>query len=176
MTKTLVLGLGNPILGDDGVGWHVVAALQGSVHHAPTGADVELDCHVGGGLSLMERLVGYDRVIVVDAINLGQGSTGSVICCPLAALPNPAVGHLASAHETNLATALQLGRKVGAHLPETVMVVAVESPHVYEFAETLTPSVAGAVPQAAQRVLDTLRQWGVAGDTILRPLQDRSGG
>ncbi|MER3457722.1 MAG: peptidase M52 [Chloroflexota bacterium] len=113
---------------------------------------------MGGGLSLMERLVGYDRAIVIDAINLGQGPVGHVTCFPLEALPHPSVGHLTSAHETNLWTALQVGRTMGAHLPTQVMVVAVESPYVYEFSDKLTPPVAAAVPQAVQKVLELLRQ------------------
>jgi hydrogenase maturation protease len=187
MTKTLVIGLGNPLLGDDGVGWHVAEGVrqalmgasrptegegrrtdeplpspyrggegEGSVPHPPS--FVEVDCHVGGGLSLMERLVGYDRAIVIDAVNLGQGPVGHVTCFPLEALPHPSVGHLTSAHETNLWTALQVGRTMGAHLPAQVMVVAVESPYVYEFSDKLTPPVAAAVPQAVQKVLELLGQ------------------
>ena len=58
--RTIVVGLGNPILGDDGVGWRVAQAVQAL---APE-ADVE--CQALGGLSLMERLVGYQRAIIVD--------------------------------------------------------------------------------------------------------------
>jgi hydrogenase maturation protease len=105
----------------------------------------------------MERLVGYDRAIVIDAINVGQGPSGGVYCFPLEALPNPSAGHLGSAHETNLWTALQLGRAMGAHLPDQVMIVAVESSYVYEFTETLTPPVAAAVPEAVRRVLALLQ-------------------
>lgn len=173
MTKTLVLGLGNPLLGDDGVGWHVAEGVRQALMGAsrPTEDEgrtrgdcppsfVEVDCHVGGGLSLMERLVGYDRAIVIDAVNLGQESVGSVTCFPLEALPHPSVGHLTSAHETTLWTALQVGRTMGAHLPAQVIVVAVESPYVYEFSDKLTPPVAAAVPQAVQKVLELLQQEG----------------
>lgn len=161
MTKTLVIGLGNPLLGDDGVGWHVAEGVR-EAFSPPISCDsapsIEVDCHVGGGLSLMERLVGYDRAIVIDALSTGQRPVGSVICFPLEALPHPNVGHLTSAHETNLWTALQVGRTMGAHLPAQVMVVAVESPYVYEFSEELTPPVAAAVPQAVRKVLELLRQ------------------
>lgn len=157
MTKTLVIGLGNPLLGDDGVGWHVAEGVRQALTQ-DDGQQIEVDCHVGGGLSLMERLVGYDRVIVIDAISTGQAPVGSVTCFPLEALPHPSVGHLTSAHETNLWTALQVGRTMGAHLPAQVMVVAVESPYVYEFSDRLTPPVVAAVPQAVQKVLELLRQ------------------
>ncbi len=164
MARTLVIGLGNPLLGDDGVGWHVAEEVRQALREAPPPREdnrpssVEVDCHVGGGLSLMERLVGYDRAIVIDAIYTGQRSVGSVTCLPLEALPHPSAGHLTSAHETNLWTALQVGRTMGAHLPAQVIVVAVESPYVYEFSQELTPPVAAAVPQAVRKVLELLQQ------------------
>ncbi len=150
--KTLVLGLGNPILGDDGVGWRVADAVA---QHANTGA-VEVDCHAGGGLSLMERLVGFDRAILIDAANLCQGPTGSVYAFPLTDLANPFAGHLGSAHETSLATALEVGRALGTPLPAQVTVVAVESPNVYQFSDSLTEAVAAAVDRASALVLTLL--------------------
>jgi hypothetical protein len=60
--KTLILGLGNPILRDDGVGLRVAQALRPMLAEAH---GVEVDENTWGGLRLMERLVGYDRVIVV---------------------------------------------------------------------------------------------------------------
>ncbi len=56
--KTLVLGLGNPLLGDDAVGLRVAASLRGRLP-----PDVELDEDYCGGLRLMERLAGYDRAV-----------------------------------------------------------------------------------------------------------------
>ncbi len=148
--KTLVIGLGNPILGDDGVGWRV--AEQVRTHVADPG--VEVDCLAGGGLSLMERLVGYDQAILVDAISTGQAAPGQVSCFGLDQLLDPTAGHLSSAHDTSLQTALQLGARLGMPLPGRVMVVAIESQHVYEFSEELTPPVAAAVPEAVRRIVD----------------------
>ena len=60
---TLVVGLGNPILGDDGVGWRVIDELDELEHD-----DASLQQACVGGVSLMELLVGYRRAIIVDAI------------------------------------------------------------------------------------------------------------
>ena len=150
--KTLVLGLGNPLLGDDGVGWRVVEQVRDQT----TASTIEIDFHAGGGLSLMERLVGYDRVIIVDAINTGRAAQGTVSSFRLEDLPNDAAIHLTSAHETNLQTALQVGRKMGAVLPNEIFVVGVESRHVYDFSEQLSPAVANAVPGAVRLVLTQL--------------------
>ena len=77
---------------------------------------------------------------------------GNVLCTPLNELPNPAAGHTASSHDTSLATALKLGRKLGARLPDEVWVVAVEAERLYEFGAGLSPAVAAAVPDAVRRV------------------------
>jgi hydrogenase maturation protease len=166
--KTIVVGLGNPILGDDGVGWHVAEAVQAQFHGAGEGQQVDIVQLSLGGLSLMESLVGYQRAIIIDALNLGMGETGSVYCFALQELPNPNSGHLGSAHDTSLMTALEVGRKMGAELPDEVIVVGIESPYVYDFSEQLSPAVSSAIPQATRAVLSLLQ----AGDC---PQTDQTG-
>jgi hydrogenase maturation protease len=164
MSKILVIGLGNPILGDDGVGWRVVEQLSAQVGAAP-GEEIQtpgekfftFDYASLGGLSLMERLVGYQRVILVDSMETGQSPEGSVRVFSLEELSNPSAGHSASAHDTSLLTAIETGRKMGLALPESVRVVAIEARNVYDFSEELSPTVAAAVPVAVQAVLDELK-------------------
>ena len=147
--KTLVVGLGNPLLGDDGVGWHVAEFLRQQRSLSP---GVEIDTLALGGIGLMERLIGYQRAIIIDALKTDHFPTGSVHNFRLDELVNPFAGHLGSAHETNLQTALELGRSLGAVLPDEVNVIAIESPYVYDFSDQLSPPVAAAVEIAAQLV------------------------
>ncbi|MDR3564502.1 MAG: hydrogenase maturation protease [Negativicutes bacterium] len=147
--KTLVVGLGNPLLGDDGIGWVVAEHLRKQQLLAP---DVEIDTLALGGIGLMERLVGYQRAIIIDALKTGHFPTGSVHGFGLDELENQFAGHLGSAHETNLQTALILGRELGAELPNEVMVVAIESPYIFDFSDQLSAEVAAAVEIAAQLV------------------------
>jgi hydrogenase maturation protease len=158
-----VLGLGNPILGDDGVGWRVAEQCAERIKTHPrlatVASSIEFDSHSGGGLSLVERLVGYDRVILIDAISAGTRPPGSVACFRLEELTNPGSVHTSSAHDTSLATALELARRLGARVPETVVVVAVKAQNLYEFSEELSPAVETAVPEAVERVLDQLATW-----------------
>lgn len=148
---TLVVGLGNPILGDDGVGWRVAQAVQ---QLAPA---IEVECLSVGGLSLMERLIGYDCAVIVDAIHTGNRRPGSVIVFPLSALPDASAGHTTSVHDTSLQAAMDLGRRMGARLPAEVHVVAIEAVAVYDFTEELTPAIAAAIPQAVAAVMGILK-------------------
>ncbi len=154
----MIIGLGNPILGDDGVGWRVsqaVAAVLGEGKPA-----VEVDWLSVGGLSLMERLIGYERAIIVDSIQTEEGTAGEVSVFPLEALPDPAAGHTTAIHDASLQTALALGQQMGARLPERIMVVAVEAERVFDFSERLSPAVAAAVPRATEAVLALLAEKG----------------
>lgn len=157
--RTLVIGLGNPLLGDDGVGWRVAEEVQKQIgsNASAFSNPTEVDCHAGGGLSLMERLVGYDRAVIVDALCSGR-PPGEVSRSRLEDLPDFSSAHTGAAHDTSLQNALRLGRMIGAHLPEGIIVIGVEAQSVYDFSETLSPPVARAVPVAVRRVLDLLEE------------------
>ncbi|GAB4503122.1 MAG: hydrogenase maturation protease [Anaerolineales bacterium] len=165
--KKLVIGLGNPILGDDGIGWKVAERVQQSLPTSLTCQasnrqghlqTVEVECASLGGLSLMERLLGYEHVILVDSIATGQNPIGSVEVFPLERLSNPMAGHSASPHDVSLLTALKIAVSLGANIPKKIDVVAIETQNLYEFSEELTPPVAAAVPIAAEKVLQLLQE------------------
>ena len=158
--KTLIVGLGNPILGDDGAGWRIAEQVQQRVQDDSTfripHSEIDIDCVSLGGLSLMERLIGYQRAIVIDAIGTGQHPIGTAYHFRLDDLYDPTSGHTTAAHDVSLMTAIQMGRSLGADLPEQIDVIAIESPYVYEFSEELTPPVAAAVPRAVELVMGLL--------------------
>lgn len=143
--KTLVVGLGNPILGDDGIGWRIAETLQED-KNLP--ADTEVTCLALGGISLMEALIGYERVILIDSILTRQAPIGNVSVHELDDFDNLSYGHLTAAHDTSLQNALKIGHELGAQLPEEITVVVIEAQKVYDFSEQLSPEVAAAIPKA----------------------------
>jgi|WetSurMetagenome_2_1015567.scaffolds.fasta_scaffold184585_2 hydrogenase maturation protease len=152
--KTLVVGLGNPILGDDGVGWVVAEEVR---KHLPPDLPVDVDCLSLGGISLMERLIGYERAILIDAFISGE-QEGSIITLKLDELPNHSAFHLTSTHDTSLQNAMEMGRQLGVDLPEHVTVVGVSASHVYDFSEELSPPVQSSVPKMIEIVVELLMQ------------------
>ncbi len=163
---TLVVGLGNPLLADDGVGWRVAQALLARLVADPVlaadppYADVEVDHLAVGGLALMERLVGYRRAVLVDAMVTGRHPPGTVRRFSIADIPDREATHLDSAHDASLATALAAGRSLGADLPTEIAIVAVEAVRVSEFGEELTPEVEAAIPVALDAVLAAIGETG----------------
>lgn len=150
--KTLVVGLGNPILGDDGVGWKVAEEVKGKL---PADACVEIECLSLGGISLMEHLIGYPRAILVDSFALDE-PLGSILILKLDDLPNYSAYHTNCPHDTSLQNAIEMGKSLGAKLPDEVMVVGIATKRVHDFSEELSPPVAEAVPLAAKFVLELL--------------------
>ncbi len=155
--KTLVIGLGNPILTDDGVGvkvaYEVEKALASEARNGITVTEASV-----GGLRLMEMLVGYDRVILVDALTWRRSVPGTMHRMTLDDLRaiSP-TQHSASAHDTSLVTALETGALMGLHLPGEIVIFAVEVENIIEFSEDSTPAVEAAIPKVTAAVLAELR-------------------
>jgi len=160
----VIFGLGNPLLGDDGVGWVIAEEVQTRLTGiqadlaARSNFRVEVDSLSLGGLSLMERLAGCQKAILIDSIVTGNYPMGTVFHFEMEDLPAAYIGHLSSAHDVSLPTALEVGRSMGIQLPQKIVIVAVESQIVYEFSEELSPPIAAAVPEAATLTLQLLDQ------------------
>lgn len=149
--RTLILGLGNPLLTDDSVGLRVVQELKPLLAGRE---DIQVDEDYWGGLRLMERLVGFDRAIVIDAIRTGA-PPGTIHELSVDSIPTQ---HSASGHDVNLPTALALGRQTGAHLPasENILLVGIEAEDIITFSEDCTPQVQAAIPRAVETVMAAL--------------------
>jgi hydrogenase maturation protease len=150
--KTLIIGLGNPLLRDDSVGLRLVKELKGLFTDSP---DIEVTEDYWGGLRLMERMVGYDRAIIVDAICTGA-PPGTIHLLSPEDIPTQ---RSASAHDVNLPTALEFGRQAGAHLPtsENILLVGIEASDVQTFDENLSSEVEAALPNAVNQILSALK-------------------
>ena len=115
---------------------------------------VEVDFAALGGLSLMERMLGYGQVVLVDSMCTGARPEGAVDHYALEDLPKPGGGHTVAAHDTSLTTALRTAQALGASVPSRVDVVAIETAACLEFSEMLSPQVEAAVPLATRKVLE----------------------
>ena len=151
MSSTLVLGMGNPILSDDGVGLLVADRLRES----PLPQDVEVALSEVGGLRLLELVRGFTRVIIIDALRSPAESgrhPGEVHRYEAKDFKG---GHrYGSAHSIGLDTALEIGHKLGYDMPADVTVFAIEAEDVETFGEELSPPVAAA----AERVVALVRE------------------
>jgi len=148
--KTLLLGMGNPILCDDAVGIRLAGAVAERLGPRP-GLDVLEECSVGG-LNLVEVFAGYDRVVVLDSIMTADGVPGTWYTFDARSLRETL--NLRNVHDTNFATALQLGRTMGTALPadDEIRVFAVEVADTATFSETMSEALEAAFPELVAEI------------------------
>jgi len=155
VTPTLVLGIGNILLRDEGVGVRVIEALR--ARGAPDGVEV-----VDGGTfgpALVDVLADRERVVVVDAVE-AEGEPGTLFrfgADDLAAPAGPGLG----LHDVGLPQALDMARQLGC-APREVVIIGIK-PGAIEPGLDLTPAVAAAVPKAVDLVL---RELGAEGEAL----------
>ena len=153
MGRVLVLGLGNILQGDDGVGVHIVRWLAGQ---APMTGVTVLD---GGtiGASLLVELEGVDALLVADAVDSGQ-EAGQVTLFRGEEmdrlLARPRAG---SVHEAGLAELLDMARLLDC-LPPRRALLGIQ-PRTIAWGDTLSPPLARSLPEAGRRVRSLLEEW-----------------
>ncbi len=143
---TLILGIGNPILSDDGVGIHVVKALK--KEKLPENVKVK---EAGlAGLSIIDMIIGYDQLILVDAIK-ANGEPGTIYELSVEDLSSLPFLHFSSTHEADFLTALEVGKKLFPEkMPKDITIFAIEVEDITTFSEECTPKVKEAIPKIVE--------------------------
>jgi hydrogenase maturation protease len=148
VNKTLIIGLGNPIVSDDSVGIKAARKLK---PHFQDNEQVEVIELYSGGLKLMEAMEGFKKAIIIDSMVTGNHTPGTIIEIELDELPR--TKNMASAHDTGLYQAMETGRALGIKLPETVNIIGIEALDVINFGENLSPEVEAALPKAVSMAI-----------------------
>jgi hydrogenase maturation protease len=154
--KTLLVGMGNPILCDDAVGVRLAHDFKGKLTAVPD-LDVMEECSLGG-LDLLDVFSDYDRVLILDSIQTGEGCPGDWYYFTAEALRETV--HLTNIHDTNFATALELGHSVGMALPSLtdIHIFAVEAKENLTFSERMTSELEGRFSCYASAILGEIRE------------------
>ncbi len=147
--KIMVLGVGNLLLSDEGVGVHVVRELMGMA--LPAGVEV-VDGGVQG-LGLMGTVLGADCLIVIDAVR-GGGPPGSIYRFDVEDLTKSPHLYKMSVHEVGILDVLDVSRLVG-QTPNTT-VIGIE-PKSMEMGMELSPEIQAKVPRVIELILDELK-------------------
>ena len=144
MTKTLVMGLGNEILADDAVGVLVARQLKDELAGR---ADV-VSCAMHG-LALLELFIGYDRAILIDAIQTGKNPPGTITELRGEDLDKV---YAPSPHYAGVPEMLELAEQLELDFPNEFLIFAVEVEDMRTIGGPVTPAVAAAIPAVCERV------------------------
>ncbi len=152
--KTRIIGLGNTILSDDGVGVYAVREVRRRL--AETGraekADV-VETEVGG-FDLMELMSGWDRVILIDSIQFDGVEPGTLVRLDPQDLRTSL--RIRSVHDIDLPTALCLGRSLGFKMPDEILIYGIQAEDARTLGESMTGSVIHGMHEAVDLVLHRL--------------------
>jgi len=152
--RVVILGIGNTILSDEGVGVQAAFALREG-HVLPTGVEV-ID---GGtaGMELLDALADVDLLLVLDAVK-ARRAPGTVVCLTGSEVPVFFRSKL-SPHQVSICDVLA-SLEFAGHAPHDLVLVGVE-PESLELGLELTPTVAAQVPRMVALAVQHLRQRGV---------------
>ncbi len=156
--KTLILGLGNDLYGDDGVGLHIIHLLQENLSalNSILSSENQIDLHPCSltGLSILDEIVGYDNLIIIDTIKRENPVTGRITVMEekdIRHIPGP------SPHYVSLPQMIEIGRRLNLKVPDKIKIIAVEAKNMYNMGESLTPEMKQAVPDILSQLKSVLR-------------------
>jgi hydrogenase maturation protease len=153
LTKILVLGLGNTLISDDGVGIYVVRALRRRL------SDQRYDFQEAsiGGVGLLDLIAGYEHAVIVDCIKTGKEAPGHLYKFRMedfkASTHPPFAGHSLS-----LGTVLQLGEQLGYEMPRSIRIYAVEIKDNQTMKEHCTREVEDAIVGIVKEIVRELKE------------------
>jgi hydrogenase maturation protease len=150
--KTIVLGVGNQILGDDGVGVHIANELKKHINDP----NITIDEAITGGMNLLDLILGYDKAIIIDAVKTEKEENGEVKRIPL---NDFSTMHSCNPHDVSLIEAIEMAKKMGeARIPAEIIVIGVMMKQIpCEFGEKLSENIATAVPKAVEMTLNEIK-------------------
>jgi hydrogenase maturation protease len=151
MPGILVLGLGNELLADDAVGVEAVRRLKKDLSGQVTLVDSPVS-----GMALLDLLAGYDRAIIIDAVQTGRHPVGTVM-----ELASEDIGTVIapSPHYSGLPEVIAVAERLELDFPSPIKVFAVEVRDTVTLGGEMNPVVKSAVEVVARRVIKQVRCW-----------------
>lgn len=151
--KTIILGVGNQILGDDGVGVQVANELKKRIKHPY----IIIDEAITGGMNLLELILGYDKAIIIDAVKSENGKNGQVKKIPLTEFSTM---RSCNPHDVSLFEAIKMAEKMGEdRIPNEIIIIGILMKNIpCEFSEKLSPKIQEAVPKAITLILKEIKK------------------
>jgi hydrogenase maturation protease len=147
--KTIILGLGNPLFGDDGAGCRVARALRRRVKQE----DIDIEEFSGAGLDIPELIQGYDKAIIIDAIQNNGGEIGKIHHLDwykIASLP------AGQSHQMDFIRALKMAVEAGQDTLPNISIYAIEAGEINRVKTGCSPAVQAAIPVLVETIIREL--------------------
>jgi len=156
--NTRIIGLGNSILSDDGVGIYAAREIVRRLADAGLQAGVDVQESEVAGFALMELMAGWKRIILIDSIQFDGLEPGTVVRIDPDDLRTSY--RIRSVHDIDLPTALELGRRMGLAMPSRLLIFGIQAEDPLTLGESLTDAAARGMNEAVDLVLKEIRNSG----------------
>jgi hydrogenase maturation protease len=149
--KTLVIGLGNTIAGDDGIGIHVARELKSEINEE----NIDVLETYYSGLKLVDLMYGYDKVVVIDAFKNGSSEPGELELFDVK--DHRFEESPAMLHNINFMSNYGLIRKTYPQIPDDIKIIGININDINSFKENLSSELKSKLPEITKRIIDILR-------------------
>lgn len=147
-----MLGIGNPVLTDDGIG--IIVAREIAKRHIP---GVDIDEATASGIEVMEMMLDYRKIVIVDATMFPDREPGEIMRLKEEDFSHTV--HGSSPHGVNLTTAIALGRKTSPErMPGEIVFIAMQAEDVSTFSEKMTAKVEKKLPDFIDLVVKEIKK------------------
>jgi hydrogenase maturation protease len=153
--STRIIGLGNSILTDDGVGIYAAREVNQRLSEAGIDNGVDIVETEVAGFALMELMAGWNKVILIDSIQFDGLEPGTVVRIQPSDLHTSL--RLRSVHDIDLPTVLELGRRLGLSMPAEVAVFGIQAKDALTLGESLTDAAERGLKEAVDLILTEIR-------------------
>lgn len=151
--KTLILGIGNPMLSDEGIGVHLVNEFmkKNTFPKCTYLTDYLIS------LDLLMKINGYTQLFVINAVKAGKKPPGSLYVFDI----NDYAGtlHLQNYHDIGLKQLIMLGKKLGILMPETIQIIGVEIEQEYCFDSAFSSIIEDQYQDILARVSTLIKDY-----------------
>jgi hydrogenase maturation protease len=150
--KILILGMGNDILTDDGIGIKITKVLEKKFPFP----NIIYDTLSLGGLEIIEYIRDFKMVILIDAIKTLDGIPGTVYQFKPEDFKE--TSHLSNIHDISFLTSLKLAKELNIPTPEKVHIIAIEIVEDMVFSNDFTPQVQARYPEILEEVSEMVKE------------------
>ena len=144
--KTLVLGLGNTILTDDGVGIRIAQKIKEKCNN------IDVSEASAAGFRVIDEIIGYDKLILIDSIKTGKAKPGKLHKFTFEEFKKTL--HHAQPHDISLFEAFKIIKQLGDKLPSEIEIYTVEVTDTSTLSETCTMEIEAAIPEITQKIIN----------------------
>lgn len=148
----LILGIGNDILTDDGIGPKIVQALKKDIDRE----NITFMTAASGGLDILELIKDYQKVIIIDAIKTKDGIPGTIYYLTPANFRETL--HISSFHDVSFLTALKVADKLDIHIPQEIDIIAIEIVEDLTFSSEFSKPIADKFESIYKEILESVTE------------------